>query len=163
MHLAAAAGVPTIGLFGPSDEDLYGPWGPHTMAVRGPRSFAQIKANDPQLNQPVCHMLDLKVETVVAAARALFAMTTPEALAATAAQAELEASARAQAGAAEQAPAEPLEPEAPTAAPVDVEPVEALECEAQPIGIAAVPEFAAAKPPRKRAPRKPAVKKTTDA
>jgi ADP-heptose:LPS heptosyltransferase len=27
MHIAAAAGVPTIGLFGPSDERRYAPWG----------------------------------------------------------------------------------------------------------------------------------------
>jgi ADP-heptose:LPS heptosyltransferase len=27
MHIAAAAGCPTVGLFGPSDERRYGPWG----------------------------------------------------------------------------------------------------------------------------------------
>lgn len=72
MHLAAAAGAPTLGLFGPSDERLYGPWGEQTQVVRGPRSFAQIQAVDPGLCQPVCHMLDLPVETVVEAAKALF-------------------------------------------------------------------------------------------
>jgi len=72
MHLAAAAGAPTVGLFGPSDETLYGPWGQHTVAVRGPRSFEQIQRIDPDLNQSVCHMQDLSVETVVEAARKLF-------------------------------------------------------------------------------------------
>ena len=38
MHLAAAAGTPTLGLFGPSDEQHYGPWGVDTRTVRGPRS-----------------------------------------------------------------------------------------------------------------------------
>jgi ADP-heptose:LPS heptosyltransferase len=40
MHLAAAAGVPTIGLFGPSDERLYAPWGrtPRSCAARGLRA-----------------------------------------------------------------------------------------------------------------------------
>jgi len=75
MHLAAAAGAPTLGLFGPSDERLYGPWGDATQVVRGPRSFAQIQAIDPGLSQPVCHMLDLPVGTVVEAAKALFRAT----------------------------------------------------------------------------------------
>lgn len=42
MHLAAAAGIPTLGLFGPSKEVHYAPWGPHTMAVRGSQSFDDI-------------------------------------------------------------------------------------------------------------------------
>jgi ADP-heptose:LPS heptosyltransferase len=77
MHLAAAAGAPTLGLFGPSDDRLYAPWGSHTRVVRGPRTFAEIRAKDPELNQQVCHMLDLKVEQVVAEARALFEDSRP--------------------------------------------------------------------------------------
>lgn len=42
MHLAAAAGVPTLGLFGPSREELYGPWGPLTAAVRPPVAYDDI-------------------------------------------------------------------------------------------------------------------------
>ena len=34
MHIAAAAGTPTLGLFGPSPSDQYAPWGPHTALVR---------------------------------------------------------------------------------------------------------------------------------
>jgi len=33
MHLAAATGTPTLGLFGPSPIDQYSPWGPHTAVV----------------------------------------------------------------------------------------------------------------------------------
>ena len=33
MHLAAATGTPTLGLFGPSPIDQYAPWGPHTAVV----------------------------------------------------------------------------------------------------------------------------------
>ncbi len=77
MHLAAAAGAPTLGLFGPSDDRLYAPWGPHTRVVRGARSFAQLRATDPDLSQPICHMLDLKVEQVVAEAKALFEDSRP--------------------------------------------------------------------------------------
>ena len=75
MHLAAAAGAPTVGLFGPSDERLYAPWGEHVRVVRGPRSFEQIRAGDPRLNNPVCHMTDLRASAVLAAARKLLAET----------------------------------------------------------------------------------------
>lgn len=33
MHLAAATGTPTLGLFGPSPIDQYAPWGPHSAVV----------------------------------------------------------------------------------------------------------------------------------
>ena len=75
MHLAAAAGAPTLGLFGPSDERLYAPWGPHARALRGPRPFDAFRAIDPQLNQAVAHMRDLPVAWVADAARALLADT----------------------------------------------------------------------------------------
>ncbi len=42
MHLAAAAGIPTLGLFGPSREVHYAPWGVKAMAIRGPQSFEDI-------------------------------------------------------------------------------------------------------------------------
>ena len=75
MHLAAAAETPTLGLFGPSDERLYGPWGKHARALRGPRSFEQFKAVDPNLNQTIRHMSDLPVVAVVEAATALLTET----------------------------------------------------------------------------------------
>ena len=70
-YLAAAAGVPTIGLFGPHDEAVERPWGRWARAVRGPRTAQEIRRNDPTLSQPVCHMLDLPVETAVDRARRL--------------------------------------------------------------------------------------------
>lgn len=42
MHLAAAAGVPTLGLFGPSREELYAPWGEHSAFVRTPETYDTI-------------------------------------------------------------------------------------------------------------------------
>jgi hypothetical protein len=42
------------------------------QVLRGPRSLAEIKALDPDLNQAVCHMLDLPEEFVVEAAKALY-------------------------------------------------------------------------------------------
>ena len=71
MHLAAAVGTPTLGLFGPSDDRLYGPWGPHARALRGPRAFEQFKEIDPTLSQTIRHMSDLPVDSVVEAAAAL--------------------------------------------------------------------------------------------
>jgi ADP-heptose:LPS heptosyltransferase len=79
MHMAAAAGAPTLGLFGPSDERLYAPWGPRGRTVRGARGFEEIRALDPQLNQEICHMMELRVDAVTAAARRLIDETEPEA------------------------------------------------------------------------------------
>ncbi len=42
MHMAAAVGVPTFGLFGPSWPQLYRPWGDHTGFSRTPLDFAQL-------------------------------------------------------------------------------------------------------------------------
>jgi ADP-heptose:LPS heptosyltransferase len=78
MHLAAAAGAPTLGLFGPSDEDRYRPWGPAARTVRGARSFAEFKAVDPKLDQEICHMMELPAPAVVAAAHALLAESRTE-------------------------------------------------------------------------------------
>ena len=75
MHLAAAAGAPTLGLFGPSDERLYGPWGPRAQALRGAKPFETYRAADPALNQQVNHMRDLPVDRVKRAARELAART----------------------------------------------------------------------------------------
>jgi ADP-heptose:LPS heptosyltransferase len=42
MHIAATVGAPTLGLFGPSDERVYGPRGSRTRALRGPKSFEEV-------------------------------------------------------------------------------------------------------------------------
>lgn len=47
MHVAAAAGRPTLGLFGPTEWWLYGPWGPKTRTVASNETrgeFAPIEA-----------------------------------------------------------------------------------------------------------------------
>ena len=47
MHVAAAAGRPTLGLFGPTEWWLYGPWGPRTRTVASNQTrgeFAPIEA-----------------------------------------------------------------------------------------------------------------------
>ncbi len=42
MHCAAAAGVPTLGLFGPSWPQLYRPWGARCAYVSTPQNFDQL-------------------------------------------------------------------------------------------------------------------------
>jgi ADP-heptose:LPS heptosyltransferase len=42
MHLAAAAGVPTVGLFGPSPDQLYAPWGPNGHVMRTTESYDDL-------------------------------------------------------------------------------------------------------------------------
>ncbi|GGE33506.1 glycosyl transferase [Marinicauda pacifica] len=70
MHLSAAAGTPTLGLFGPTDERLYGPWGRQARAIRagGPadeRERARLRFASESL------MGDLELEPVIAAAESL--------------------------------------------------------------------------------------------
>ncbi len=42
MHIAAAVGAPTLGLFGPSREDHYAPWGPRAAVVRTAASYEDL-------------------------------------------------------------------------------------------------------------------------
>lgn len=42
MHCAAAAGVPTFGVFGPSYPHLYAPWGDHTAYLQTPQTFDEL-------------------------------------------------------------------------------------------------------------------------
>ncbi|MEC7490515.1 MAG: glycosyltransferase family 9 protein [Pseudomonadota bacterium] len=42
MHIAAASGTPTLGLFGPSSEARYGPWGPMCATVRTTESYKEL-------------------------------------------------------------------------------------------------------------------------
>lgn len=72
-HMAAASGVPTLGLFGPSSEVFYGPFGPHAASVRGPRSFEDIcHAPDFDHRRSDCLMLDLELGRVAEAAGELW-------------------------------------------------------------------------------------------
>ncbi len=77
-QMAAAAGAPTLALFGPDDETVIGPWGPLARVLRGPRSLQAIRSVDANLDQPVCHMLDLPVESVLDAARQLIKDTAKD-------------------------------------------------------------------------------------
>ncbi|MEQ8347677.1 MAG: glycosyltransferase family 9 protein [Sneathiellaceae bacterium] len=74
MHMAAAAGIPTLGLFGPSREEQYRPWGPHGAAVRTALAYdAILRQPGYDYRRGDSHMGSLSVEAVVAAATALAA------------------------------------------------------------------------------------------
>ena len=44
MHLAGAAGIPVVGLFGPSRAEVYGPRGEKSIALHTPESFEDFEA-----------------------------------------------------------------------------------------------------------------------
>lgn len=73
MHCAAAAGVPTLGLYGPSWPHIYRPWGKHTAYVATPENFDELidfPDYDPKtLNHTL--MTSLTVETVKQAVQSL--------------------------------------------------------------------------------------------
>jgi ADP-heptose:LPS heptosyltransferase len=80
MHLAAAVGVPTLGLFGPSLDELYAPWGPLGVAVRADKSFDEIFPENFNHRDTDSLMDSLTVDTVEKAACGLW-RRAPEAAA----------------------------------------------------------------------------------
>jgi len=80
MHIAAAAGAPTLGLFGPSREELYAPWGPRAASVRTDLDFEAI-VNDPAYDyrRGESWMGSLSVDKVEAAVEALMSRVRSEA------------------------------------------------------------------------------------
>ncbi len=74
-QLAAAAGVPALALFGPSDDRIWRPWGENVRVVRGARTFEEIRKIDHALSAQVRHMIDLSAESVMSAAEALLEET----------------------------------------------------------------------------------------
>lgn len=72
MHLAAAAGAPTLGLFGPSADARYGPWGERSAVLRADQDaetlVARARAGE---TAPGRLMESITVDAAVAAAEAL--------------------------------------------------------------------------------------------
>lgn len=68
MHLAAASGVPTVGLFGPTRDRHYGPWGENGLVVRTPETVAELTEWDGyDTNTSGTMMTGLTVEAVARA------------------------------------------------------------------------------------------------
>ncbi len=76
MHMAAASGCATLGLFGPGFETTYGPYGPRAAVVRTPESREELMS---RLSWPGAFspnlMGSLTVDAVFDAARALLDKT----------------------------------------------------------------------------------------
>ena len=73
MHLAAASGVPTIGLFGPSNNIKYKPYGKKTMAILSPKSPEELMGGK-DFNPKICNslMMDLTVKKVSSKVESFF-------------------------------------------------------------------------------------------
>jgi len=66
MHMAVSLGVPCIGLFGPSDDTRYGPYGDQHHILRTPLSLKEIEALEGfSYAAPSCYMESLTPETVI--------------------------------------------------------------------------------------------------
>ncbi len=76
MHLAAAAGIPTLGLFGPSPEEHYAPWGPRCAVVRTEKSHADIFPPDFDPGAPGSLMEGLSVDRAEQAVLELWRRTS---------------------------------------------------------------------------------------
>jgi heptosyltransferase-3 len=69
MHLAAAMGTPTLGLFGPSRPEVYGPFGPRAAYAQVPRTYEDVMGAAEQ-GQNLMGLLT--VEDVLKACKDLF-------------------------------------------------------------------------------------------
>jgi len=84
MHMAAAADIPTLGLFGPSREEHYGPWAhsgngdgsDKAHAVRGDKRYEDVFPVDYDYRNTPSLMGDLSVDRVEQAARSLWSHLT---------------------------------------------------------------------------------------
>ena len=73
MHMAAAAGTPTLGLFGPSAEWRYRPWGERTAVARTKETLEELtSAPGYDYRSHRSLMLSLSVDEVVKAAEELW-------------------------------------------------------------------------------------------
>ena len=66
MHLSVAAGIPTIGLFGPTNDMVYGPKGKKSFTVRTDKNYEKI-INDKNftLKDSPSYLKEIKVKTVL--------------------------------------------------------------------------------------------------
>lgn len=73
MHMAAAAGIPTLGLFGPSRTEHYAPWGPKCAYVRTQESYDELVGTPGYDHRTTGTLMDgLSVENVAEAASKLW-------------------------------------------------------------------------------------------
>jgi lipopolysaccharide export system permease protein len=72
MHIAAATGVPTVGLFGPSPPAHYAPWGPRTAVAQTERHWRALMSEPDFDYRTTDTLMDgLSVDAAEAAVRGL--------------------------------------------------------------------------------------------
>ena len=71
LHLAAALGVPVVGIFGPTNPARNGPFGTPSVVLRNPTSLT----SHARLPHPDKGLLEISSDEVVAAARQLLRST----------------------------------------------------------------------------------------
>lgn len=80
MHLAAAVGIPTLGLFGPSPPAQYAPWGPHTAIVTTTVPYAELVGAPEFDHRTTPSLMDsLSVDAAEAGVRSLWQRIAEEA------------------------------------------------------------------------------------
>ena len=68
MHMAAAVGTPTVGLFGPSRPEQYAPWGDRNIVVRTKSSVAELTSAPDYDHRTTGSLMDeISVEQVLGA------------------------------------------------------------------------------------------------
>jgi len=67
MHLAAALGIPVVGIFGPTDPARNGPFATRSIVLRNPSSPTTHSRRE----QPEAGLLEISSDQVLAAARQL--------------------------------------------------------------------------------------------
>jgi ADP-heptose:LPS heptosyltransferase len=73
MHMAAAVGVPTVGLFGPSPVNHYTPWGPRTAVAETERTWRALTSAPDFDHRTTDTLMDgLSVDAAEAAVRGLW-------------------------------------------------------------------------------------------
>ncbi|WP_417789585.1 glycosyltransferase family 9 protein [Terasakiella pusilla] len=73
MHMATAARIPTLGLFGPTQEKLYAPWGDHCATVRTAIPFLDLFGENFDHQKTDSLMDSLSVDMAYEGAQALWA------------------------------------------------------------------------------------------
>ena len=79
MHIAAATGAPTLGLFGPSPVKQYAPWGDNAATVRSEAGWQALFDKDFDHRTTDTLMDTLSVEAVEAAAKSLWSRVASKA------------------------------------------------------------------------------------
>ena len=62
MHLACACKLPTIALFGPTNDKVYGPWGKNNIVIRTSENYDYFKKIT--INQKMSYMNSIKFDQV---------------------------------------------------------------------------------------------------